>query len=735
VLGGICIAVLSGVAIFGSPAASAADAAGSSTRIDSLDEIVVTAEKRAERLQDVPMSISALTQEDLARRGITGIDSLSREVPSLSFSNPYGGEPIISIRGISTGYGLAPAASVYIDDTPLDTRTDAFAGTGLIDLFDLDRIEVLRGPQGTLFGASSMGGAIRIITAQPDTKEFSNRWELGFADTERGGVSYVTKGALNIPLSDTLALRIVATHTEDGGWIDRATPTDFAAITPNEPITKRNENTVNKSSFRLAVRWLPADSWVVSPEFIYQNMGTVGQPSYYPAAGLFVRPHLFSDEGSFNTAIGSVKIEKDLGWATFSSSTAYMDKYTNYLWDYSEYGQYFAEVSGLGSIIPRLPLDVPVTYHQFTEELRLTSTGTGPWRWIVGAYLNNTNQTNFEYSNSDAFLPLGTSNVYYYNAPVHDHQIAAFGELTFAPTDHLDLTAGLREYRLATTEHIVQGGLFGGADVPKTTATADGLNPKGTATLKITPDLNLYATVAKGFRAGGPNPGIFSGPCNFLSLYKTTYEPDTVWNYEVGSKAKFLDGRVSLNADAFQMNWDKFQGQLTSTCGVFTANIGTARIRGIELESSGQITQSVSTHASFAFNDAKIQSLGPGLLDAGVGMPGDRIVNVPRVQFTLGAEWDVPLNGTWTAFVRPNWQYVGNAPTSYADTSPDATRPAYNNVDFTTGVQKGIWEFSVYAHNLTNSLQIVGITPPVIAYPVYFANRPRTIGLTLRSRF
>jgi outer membrane receptor protein involved in Fe transport len=700
----------------------------------SLEEIVVTAQKRQERLQDVPMSVSAFTQEDINQLGISGIDTLSRQVPNLAFSNPYGGEPILSIRGISTGYGLAPAVSVYIDDTPLDTRTDLFSGSGLIDLFDVDRIEVLRGPQGTLFGASSMGGAIRVITAQPSTKQFNSNWEAGFADTDGGGISYSAKGAVNIPLSDTLALRVVATHSEDGGWIDRALPTDFSDITPGLPITKRNENTDSKTSFRLAMRWEPDDTWAITPSFIYQNTGTVGQPSYYPDAGLFVRPHLFSDEGSFNTAIGNIKIEKDLGWSTATSSTAYMSKSTNYIWDYSEYGQYFSEAYGIGSEIPALPYDVPVTYHQVTEELRLTSANTGVWRWLVGAYFNNTTQNDINYSESDAFLSTGSSLVYYYDAPVHDHQTAEFGELTLSPNKYLEFTAGLRGYQLRTTEQITQGGFLAGADVPKTTEAASGLNPKVTATWKLDQDLNVYATAAKGFRAGGPNAGIFSGPCNFLSLYKSTYEPDSVWNYEAGSKATFLNGRASLNASVFQMNWNNFQGQVSSTCGVFTANIGTVRIRGVEFESKANINQYVTLHASYSYDDAKIHDLGAGFEDAGVGAVGEQIVNVPRAQFTFGGELDLPLTVRWSGFLRSDWQHVGSAQTSYVPFT-GSTRPAYSNVDLTAGLKKAGWDLELYAHNLANSLQIVGITPPVLDGPVYLTNRPRTIGVTVRYAY
>jgi iron complex outermembrane receptor protein len=720
---------------------SHAIATGTSTDSSSttgLQEIVVTAQKRPERLKDVPIAVSVFNQESVDKLAITGIDSLSREVPSLSFSiaNTGGGEPIVAIRGITTAYGIFPAVSVYIDDTPLDTRTDVYSGSTLIDLFDLDRIEVLRGPQGTLFGASSMGGAIRVITAQPDTKQFSTRWELGWADNEAGGMSYVTNGAVNVPLSDTLAVRFVATHSQVGGWIDRSMPTDYQDITAEEPITRRNENVSGRTSLRLAMRWTPDDIWTITPSLIYQNAGLQGQNDYYPDAGRFVRPHLLTDEGSFNTSIASLKVEADLGWSTITSATGYLDKSTHYLADYGEFGEEFAIGLGLGPIIPKAYLDDPVTYHQFTEELRLTSPNTGRLRWVVGAYFNNTTQTDFEYINSAAYLPLGTSNAFSYDAPVHDHQTAEFGELTIVPLQQFEITGGFRAYQFRTTEVITQTGLVAGADVPRTTATASGVNPKLSATFKLNPSVNIYATAAEGFRAGGPNAGLFAVPgCTFLSVYKPTYDPDTVWNYEVGTKASALDGRVSFNAAAFQMNWHKFLGEVNSSCGAFTANVGTARSRGVELETNASVNTNVSLHASFAYDDARIQSLNPGFAGAGVGVPGGRLANVPQVQFTIGAEFVAPLNSNWTAFARPNLQYVGSAPTSYTYVAPEATRPAYSNLDLTAGVQKDSWELSLYVRNLTNSLQIVSVNVPILDGPQFFTNPPRTFGISIRSRY
>jgi iron complex outermembrane recepter protein len=718
-------------------ASTSAPAVENSTQ--SMEEVVVTAQKRAERLQDVPISVSAFDQDAVSKLAIVGFEELSREVPSLSFSTG-GTEPYLSIRGPSTAYGLEPAVSVYIDDTPLDVRMDAFSGSTLIDLYDLDHIEVLRGPQGTLFGASSLGGAIRVITAQPDTSKFSANTQLGVADTERGAPSYVADGAVNLPLSSTLALRLVATYSDDGGWIDRSLPTDFTDITPGEPITRRNENTVRRSSARVVMRWTPDDTWTITPSFIFQNIGTQGLPEYYPDEGLFIRPHLFTDQGTFNATIASLKIEKDLGAFSLTSVSSYLEKRTVMDLDWGEFGQLFAQIIGVQPpTIAEIPYILPVSYREWTQEFRATSRNAGHWRWLLGAYFNDTTQVNTEFANSDQFLPAGTTDVYYYDAPVHDVQYAGFGELTFAPSDQLEITAGLRAYGLRTTEQITQGGLVGGPNVPKTIGTASGVNPKFTATYKLDPSVTVFATAAKGFRAGGPNSALVSpGPslqCTFISAYNTIYDPDTVWNYEVGTKTSFLNGAGAFNASLFELDWDNFQGPVISNCGSFTANIGKARTRGVELESSISPIQNLSLRATFSYDDARIQSVDQGLQSAGVGMPGDQLVNIPKVQFSLGGEFNRPAFSDWAWFVRPNWQYVGSAPTSYTDLSSGATRPAYSNVDLTVGFEKTGWEASLYAHNLTNSVQVTSILAPLLDGYQYLVNRPRTYGVILRASF
>jgi len=232
---------------------------------DSLDEVVVTAQRRAERLQDVPAAITAMSGDALNQMRLQGNADLAAYVPSLSFDVLGPGETTLAIRGLGTAYGLEPAVSLYMNETPLDIRTDGFAGAPDIDFFDVDRIEVLRGPQGTLYGSSSMGGAIRILTAQPDPSAFAVNLEVGGSNMDGGGAGYLTKSAVNLPVSADAAIRIVGAFEHVPGYINQAAPGDFTVAQPDLPVTARRINDVDLKSGRIIGLWKPTDALTIKP--------------------------------------------------------------------------------------------------------------------------------------------------------------------------------------------------------------------------------------------------------------------------------------------------------------------------------------------------------------------------------------------------------------------------------------------------------------------------------------
>jgi iron complex outermembrane receptor protein len=239
---------------------------------DSLDEIVVTAQRRAERLQDVPEAISALSGDMLNQMRLQGNADLAAYVPSLSFDVLGPGETTLAIRGLSTSYGLEPAVSLYLNETPIDIRTDGYAGAPDIDFFDVDRVEVLRGPQGTLYGSSSMGGAVRILTAQPDPSGFAVNAEVGGSSMDGGGAGYLAKSAVNLPVSSDAAVRIVGAFEHVPGYIDQASPGDYSVAQPNLPVTARRINDVDLKSGRIIGLWKPTDALTIKPTFMLSQV-------------------------------------------------------------------------------------------------------------------------------------------------------------------------------------------------------------------------------------------------------------------------------------------------------------------------------------------------------------------------------------------------------------------------------------------------------------------------------
>jgi iron complex outermembrane receptor protein len=239
---------------------------------DSLDEIVVTAQRRAERLQDVPEAITALSGDMLNQMHLQGNADLAAQVPSLSFDVLGPGETTLAIRGLGTAYGLAPAVSYYINETPLDIRTDGYSGAPDIDFFDIDRIEVLRGPQGTLYGSSSMGGALRVLTAQPDPKSMAINAEAGASSVDGGGNGYFAKSAVNLPLSGDAAIRVVGAFEHVPGYINREIPGDYSVAEPNEPVTARRINDADIKSGRILGLWEPTDSLTIKPSVMLSEV-------------------------------------------------------------------------------------------------------------------------------------------------------------------------------------------------------------------------------------------------------------------------------------------------------------------------------------------------------------------------------------------------------------------------------------------------------------------------------
>ncbi|HKR85100.1 MAG TPA: TonB-dependent receptor [Terriglobales bacterium] len=707
------------------------------TQVAKLEQIVITALRRSQKLQDVPAAVSVFNQSSIDNLNLSGIDSLSRNVPSLSFVSSGTSEPILSIRGVTSTFSVAPAVSVYLNDTPLDFRTDVVSGSSLIDLFDVDRIEVLRGPQGTLYGASSLGGLIRIVTAKPNPDHLSGVGEVGYWNNQGHGSasSYEEKGAINLPLlKHVLAVRLVATQEHDGGFIDRVQPTDFLNAAPI-PVSQHNANPVVATSGRIEIGWFPTDTLTVSPSYIYQDRSGEGTSQFQTLRGAYLLPELDNQAASYRLSIGNLTIQKRFPAFDLESSTSYAAKHTRIAFDYGEVDELIFESFGLGSVaIPGI-LDTPVNYREFTQELRLTSPGNGVVRWLAGAFFENQGERSMESWNTTAFVPLvGATDVFNYDEPIDDRLFAIYGDVTYEMTKRLELTGGLRYYDLNDSVTITQTGAFAGVSLPNTKSSSVGFIPMVTAKYRIGEETAVYASYTEGFRPGQGNDGLFSLPaCTYIDAYKPIIKPDTSRNYELGAKSTFLDKRLAMNVSAFDFKWRDFQGVVISNCGQFIANAGDAEDRGVEIEGTGSISDSLSFGASFAYNDARVKSVLPPLQSAGVGMTGQRLPATPELKYGLNGQYQVLLKGGKSVYLNANWQHVGATPWNLASPTPTFTSPAYNNVDITLGLRANSWELSLFSRNVTNDIQIQTIGPGALGDVFDTIGHPRTIGVRFRT--
>jgi iron complex outermembrane receptor protein len=711
---------------------------------ESLTEVVVTAQRRAERIQDVPAAITALSGDTLNEMRLQGNADLAAYVPSLSFDILGPGETTLAIRGLGTSYGLEPAVSLYINETPLDIRTDGFAGAPDIDFFDVDRVEVLRGPQGTLYGSSSLGGAVRILTAQPDPNAFAVNAELGGSNMQGGGLGYLAKSAVNLPLTADSAIRLVGAFEHVPGYINQAAPGDYAVPRPVLAVTARRINDVDLKSGRIIGLWKPADALTIKPTLMISAVDAGNNSSYFNNLPDFTTAQYHPSPQSSRLQVGNLEMDYAFNFATLMSSTSVLSRDVSTQSDFSLMLANFAPSFGI-AYPPNYPeLDFTASRNTgFVQELRLTSPADQALRWVAGAYFSHYRQHSTETSRSAAFADaIGQttgSNLYDFDQSVIDQQAAAFLDLTYRITPRFEITAGDRYYELRDSLENTQSGVLGAPSQPLVHAKASGNSPRLVLTYHPIEDATVYATAARGYRPGGPNVGLPTGiGCTLNSAYSPLYQPDTVWNYELGTKWEFLDRKLSVDLAAYRIDWRNVQQSVDDPgCGyLFVANVGSARSKGLEAEINFKPIESLLLSASGSYDHAQFTSIDPAFEGAGAAMPGEAVPDVPKQKFNLSGEYTVRIAAD-TGYLRLDWSHTGSVPAGFAY---DAVRPAYSALDAVVGVRTGNYDVSLYGHNLTNSKGILEILRgATYSYGNTFATQvstpPRTLGIDLRMYF
>jgi iron complex outermembrane receptor protein len=690
----------------------------------SLEEVVVTATRREERLQDVPISVTAFSQEKMDAQGLKSIDDLSRLSPGLTFqrngtgsSADYNDEGSdINIRGIDSTAGTS-TTGVYVDDTPIQTRHLNFGAVNPFpQLFDLDRVEVLRGPQGTQFGAGAEGGVVRFIAPEPNLHAQSAYVRGDVAQTKDGAPSYEGGAAFGAPIiDDVLAFRVSASYRRDGGWVDRVgytlvpDPANPATPTPvyNGDVTQKNANWWETVTVRAALKWKPTDTVEVTPSVYYQHLKINDTASYWialsdPGSTTYRNGNARTNTSNDPFSISAVKVKWDAGFADFFSNTSFLSRNMTSNSDYTQYLRATWQLFGeLPNTFPESPADGGYAlFHDsqrnFYQEFRLSSKdATSRFIWSAGVFYSHSKEDVPEQiidptldaevisftggALSVCYTAQPCPNGVIANTPLYqviDKQIAGFGELTFKLTDAFKITGGLRYSKLDYAGSVYSFGPFIAATIVAQAAGSDKpVTPKVVFSWEPERDNMVYASASKGFRPGGPNAvvgSICNGSLNPLGLSQvpSQYQSDSLWSYELGTKNAFFDNTMQINASIFYVDWSNIQQNVyLSSCGEqFTANLGHAKSEGGDLEVIYKPIEPLTLNATAAYVDARLtKSACAGTLTFSDGLCGGAVPPLAsKGDALLGAPWSFTAAGEYhfvewagrTPYLRADFQYT-----------------------------------------------------------------------------
>lgn len=742
-----------------------AGAADATTDSSALGEIIVTAQRRAEDVKEVPASISVLGGGALENGHIEGLEDISRAVPGLSFTAGGGpGLDYIEMRGVSSTSGSATVGT-YLDDVPI-TVTNLFNGAVEPRLFDLDRVEVLRGPQGTLYGSSSMGGAIRFISNQPDLNAFSGSLNSLVSGTRHGGVNYDEQGVLNVPLvAGMAAVRVGVDVGEDSGYIDNYSLSDQLARTG----TNDDKWTVLRLTGKIAAD----ETLTITPAFYGEWENTGDTSVFYPGVGLYEQQKEVGEPSVDHLLIGSLTIAKQWAWGQLTSISSYFQQQFNRIQDGTYYNSEY-----LGSIIDGDPPDgimsqgyqiglLPgpvytwVKTSVITQEFRLASAPSSDsgLSWIGGlffsdykvhrqfnAYVDDFNQT-FQsiYGIPPQDAPVFAGSTFPNNSVATDNttegekQYAIFADVSYRIVPSVKATAGLRYSYAPTFFDDFQGGYFS-IGVPPVTqrASFSATTPKFSLTYDATPGMTVYASAAQGYRIGGSETYVSPGLCakDLANLGLTSapqnFNSDSLWSYETGLKGRFFDDTLSINLDAYFIQWSNIQQTVSlPICGyTITTNVGDAQSYGPELEINYKpirdLTLGLSTEYTHDALTKVTSSVGASV--------GDHILNVPEWMASIRLDYSRPFAADGKSFVRADYDWTGPSNGAFSPMNPDYSRPVYSVLNARIGVDIRGYEFAVFATNLLDDKKIIQ-RPALLFEPEAYTVRPFTVGLNVKTKF
>jgi iron complex outermembrane receptor protein len=764
-----------------------------------LQEVVVTAQKRTENLKDIPISISAISSYDIRAKQIANYDDIARAVPGVSFNSIGASEGLdnISIRGISSTSGSA-TVGIYLDDVSMTVK-NFFDGSSQPKLFDIDRIEVLRGPQGTLYGASSMGGTIRFVTKQPDLEHYSGEFQSDLSGTVHGGVNYNEAAMLNVPIVEgKAAIRTSLSYSGDSGYIN-----NYSKINGEPgPLAASGVNRETALMLRTTGKLLISDDTTITPGLFFQRDKADDNGAFYPALGLWKQDKQVDEYGRDTMFLPSLTATHDLGFADITSVTGYFWRDFARQQDGTFYNStLFAEafldpvltlfpggvdpnhpnfkpnVAADDSIIANLrsPVRYTTRYSQISQELRLSShtpeEGDLPLKWVTGLYysqqwIHNTNFQQIPGLNAafkgiygvpleqspinDAFGAPGITKLFPDNVDEADEklynerQYAVFGQADYDILPDLHAAVGARYLYARDVVNFTTYGFYqiGNFSPFNQQAHSYAFTPKFTMTYDVTPESNVYGSISKGYRLGGPEPSPAPfGPttvCNgdFSSLGIATdplkFASDKLWTYEVGSKNRLDDNKVSINGAGYFTQWDNIQQQVyLPTCGYYvTLNVGDAQIYGGELEASYRPIDGLTLGLTASYQHASITRTN----NAQTVAVGQRLIDVPYDSLTASVQYDYPIATDMTLAVHADYDWSGRSNGSYLVGNSDYYNPSYGVLNASVGLETEAYDVTLYAKNLGDDRTIIQ-RPELNTVVEGYTVRPLTVGVSAKYRF
>jgi len=721
----------------GSAAALADSPSSEATNATALTEIIVTAEKRAENIQNVPESISVLSETALSAQQLTRVEDMAALVPGMSYQNFGAGQNIITLRGVTSGpTQLSTSVGVYLDDIPFGSSSADNNGgsqTGDFDTFDMSRVEVLQGPQGTLYGANAIGGLIKYVTNPPDPNGFDAVVNVGGVEAKDGGSGYSVKGMVNIPISSDAAFRLDVFQRRDPGFID-----------DDGTYARSNVNTNTFQGGRASILWTPTERLSIRITEFSQSIDSDGQSvvdlgptsqqtpiTVAPLYGDNDQQRLVPEPFKSHYNLGAASVAYDMDWATITTTTSYSvfnyethNDYTNYFPMSSSYGLAPNQFAADGLENSRL--------ERTTEELRLTSKTGGLLDWQIGGYYD-LESAYFDFNvvpytlvpervelSPDAF---STQN------PSTYRDLAVFGDVDYHFTRQLDLQLGARE----SYNHQVFSATSTGLDTPGVFSSSAGTSADDAFTFLVSPrwniadDTMIYARIAKGFRAGGPNALPAGAPADVPE----TFKPDSLVSYEVGTKKEWPElARLTVNAAVYHIIWTNIQME-TIVDGLGAAvNASKATVSGAQFTARVQPLQGLTLALDVGYQDAKLAADAPII----GGVTGDRLPTVPLFNGAFTADYQWAITTTLNATVGATYRYTGNEVSDFALNGDQYLIPTVHMLDLRAGVEFGRSSINLVAKNVTNEVGYSTIAPgPAAIYG--YRMPPQTIGLYFQQGF